>query len=144
VAVGLVLAALAAVLALAVLRAGRPPSGPVDVPLDAATCAHCRMLVSDLSFAGQIHTAGGEVLFFDDPGCLLLHLDAVEVHASWLHHLRADRWVPLDGARFVPVPRSPMGYGLGAVGAEDAPDGLTAAQARTRLRARDASRSPAP
>lgn len=139
---GVVLAALAAAVVLAVLRAGSPPQGPVEVPLDAATCARCRMLVSDASFAAQLHTEGGEVLFFDDPGCLLLYLDdeAPAVHGAWVHHLREPRWIPLSRARFVPVPRSPMGHGLGAVGPDEAPDGLTVREALVRLRAEDRAR----
>lgn len=131
VATGLALAVLAVGLVWLALRLGGAPGGPVEVPLDAAACARCRMLVSDLSFAGQLHTPEGEVRFFDDPGCLLLHLhdlqargelDALEpaVARAWVHHLEAERWIPLAEARFVPVPRSPMGYGLGARGPEAA------------------------
>lgn len=141
-AVGLGLALLAGAVALAVLRAGRPPEGPVAVPLDAVACARCRMLVSDASFAAQLHAADGRVLFFDDPGCMLLHLGDADapVHAAWFHHLREDRWIPRDAAGFVPVPRSPMGYGLGAVEAAQTPGALSAAQATARLR----DRGPAP
>lgn len=138
----LVALALGAALVVALLRAGSPPEGPVEVPLDAATCARCRMLVSDPSFAAQLHTRRGEVLFFDDPGCLLLHLGEDEArsgepgHAAWVHHLRKDHWIPLERARFVSVPRSPMGYDLGATSEGDAPDGLTARAARERLEER--------
>ncbi|MDX1649214.1 MAG: hypothetical protein R3263_05100 [Myxococcota bacterium] len=138
----LLAAALVGLAVLALVRAGSPPQGPVEVPLDAATCARCRMLVSDPSFAAQLHTEDGEVRFFDDPGCLLLHLDerAPDVHAAWVHHLREARWVPLDRARFVAVPRSPMGHGLGAVGPEEAPEGITAEEALARLRRREEAR----
>lgn len=145
-ALGLGVAALAGAVLLAVLRAGQPPEGPVAVPVDAATCARCRMLVSDPSFAAQLHTEGGQVLFFDDPGCLLLHLDEEElaVHAAWVHHLHETRWIPLEQARFVPVPRSPMGHGLGAVSAAEAPDAPDAEEALARLRRTEAGRSLSP
>lgn len=131
---GAAVAAGVAALALVVTWAGRPPTGPVEVPWDAAVCAHCRMLVGDPAFAAQLHTEAGEVRFFDDPGCLLLHLHDAHpaVHGTWVHHLREDRWVALDEARFVEVERTPMGYGYGALGPE-AGEGATAAEVQDRL-----------
>jgi copper chaperone NosL len=132
--VGTGVVAVVAALALAVTWAGRPPTGPVEVPWDAAACAHCRMLVGDPAFAAQLHTEAGEVRFFDDPGCLLLHLHEARpaVHGAWVHHLREDRWIALDEARFVEVERTPMGYGYGAVGPE-AGEGRTAEEVQARL-----------
>jgi hypothetical protein len=75
------------------------------------------MLISDPAFAAQIVTADAEVLDFDDPGCLLLHLEEHHLppRAIWFHHAREDRWLRGDGVAFVPVGQTPMGYGLGAV-----------------------------
>jgi len=126
-------AALGAAAALAVLVSGRPPDGPVAVDWDGVRCAHCGMLVSDPSFAAQRHDEDGSVSFYDDPGCLLADLEENgddTLHAAWLHHLREDRWIALDEARFVRVARSPMGYGLGVVDRDEPGEVLDLAAAR--------------
>ncbi len=95
----------------------QPPEGPVTPAWDEDTCAHCRMHLGEPGFAAQLQTKDGDVLFFDDPGCLFEWVDenAPRVHAVYFHHLTEDRWIPDDRVAFVSVPRSPMGYGLGAV-----------------------------
>jgi hypothetical protein len=110
---------LAAVLALAfaVTRLQRLPSGPVPIAWDKEPCAHCRMLVGEPAFAAQIQTRDRRVLDFDDPGCLFAYEAAhhPDEHAVWFHEHGGDRWLPRERTAFLPVPRSPMGYGLGAV-----------------------------
>lgn len=128
--------ALAVAVAAAVLVSGRPPEGPVAVDWDGARCARCGMLVSEPSFAGQLHLEDGSVQHFDDPGCLLLQrqdLDASEIHAAWLHHVEEERWIRLERSAFVPVSHSPMGYGLGAVEAGSEPGALSPEEALARL-----------
>lgn len=112
-AVGLIAGAAAAL----VYFSGRPPEGPVEVAWDREACAHCRMHVSDPSFAAQLQTESGEVLVFDDPGCAFLYLEEndVRVHALYFHHRDEDRWIPSAEVAFVAVDHSPMGYGLAAV-----------------------------
>ena len=126
--------AAAALFALAVLEARRPPDGPTDVAWDRATCAHCGMLVSAPAFAAQLHTTSGDVVTFDDPGCLLRyeHDHAPAVHARWFHHHTEDRWIEGDRVGFVGDPGSPMGYGLAATDA-DAAGALSLDQARERV-----------
>lgn len=104
--------------AAGLIRAGGPPDGPVPVVWDREACAHCRMLLSEPPFAAQLHTRDGQVLFYDDPGCLLLDLDEVgdgAVHAAWFRHVREDRWVERRSVAFARVTLTPMGFGLGAV-----------------------------
>lgn len=114
-------AAAIAAFAAAVVRAQRLPEGPQPVAWDREPCAHCHMHVGDPRFAAQLHTASGEVLTFDDPGCLLAFQAErrPEVHAVWFRHVREDRWIPGDRVAFVKVPESPMGHGLGATDAGD-------------------------
>lgn len=93
------------------------PDGPVEPVWDKAACAHCSMHVGEPSFAAQLQVTDGQILAFDDPGCLFEYLDAQQpdVHAIWLHHLREDRWLPASAVAFVAVQPTPMGFGLGAV-----------------------------
>ena len=117
---------------------------PVPVPLDRVACARCGMLVGDLAFAGELRTRSGEVLFYDDPGCLLLHAEerAPEVAAIWFHAHDAERWLSADEVAFSPVGSSPMGYGLAArapgPGALDRATALAFAREREAERRKDA------
>lgn len=130
-----------------VMHAQAPPDGPVPVVWGKQACAHCRMHVSEPAFAAQLHEKNGEVLHFDDPGCLFALLDegrGREPHALWFHHLREDRWLSAKDAAFVPVDQTPMGFGLGAVSADEpGAMGLSAAARRAadvRERGREAVR----
>lgn len=125
-----------------VARHAGAPAGAVDPVWDREACAHCRMHVSEPGFAAQLHTPDGEVLFFDDPGCLFAYLDehpALHPTHMWFHHVREPRWIPADRVRFVRVSPTPMGYGLGAVDRPE-PGSLTLEQARERVRNREWAR----
>jgi copper chaperone NosL len=94
------------------------PNGPVEPSWDHQTCAQCGMLLSDPRFACEIRRASGETLFFDDPGCLLSYLKAHPRPPSqvvYLHRHNGAGWLPIEGAAFVEVPDSPMGYRLACV-----------------------------
>lgn len=107
-------------LAAVVLRLEQLPSGPSPVAWDRAACGHCRMHVGEPAFAAQLQLKDGQVLDFDDPGCLFRHLAGVEaekVHAVWFRHHREDRWLSREQVAFVEVSPTPMGFGLGAVDA---------------------------
>jgi copper chaperone NosL len=129
-------AALAACLALA---ACRRTAGPEPIVWDREPCAHCHMLISDPHFAAQLTTEDGEVLSFDDPGCLLATLEdrAPRVRALWFHHVREERWLDAAQVAFEEGDATPMGYGLGAVDA-GTPGALSLDQARLRVATRGA------
>jgi hypothetical protein len=123
----LLLVFLGAVVALGwvLVRAQAMPEGPQPVVWGKQACAFCHMHVSEPAFAAQLHTATGEVLYFDDPGCLfsLERQRPRDVHARWFHHLREDRWLSGSEVGFIPVDPTPMGFGLGAVDAST-PDAM--------------------
>jgi len=116
-----------------IMRSEALPSGPVDVVWDHTQCAECRMSVSERAYAAQLQTEDGQVLNFDDPGCLFQYErhNTIPVHAVWYRHVREDRWVAEAEAAFVASGPSPMGYDLGAVDA-----GTEGAQAVAEVRAR--------
>lgn len=139
---GVIAAALGvAALALVLWRVAVPPTGPVEPAWDRVACARCHMLLTDPAFAAQLHTAAGEVLFFDDPGCLLLHRaeSGAAPAGVWFHDSAGDGWLAEAAVRFVPAPETPMGYGFAAVAAGSAPEGLDPAAALSAIRAREAS-----
>ncbi len=129
------LALRAGLAAAALLAACGPAQGPEPIAWDREPCAHCRMLISDPAFAAQLRADDGSVESFDDPGCLLAGMGERRPREIWFHHLREERWIPGDRVAFLPVPQTPMGYGLGAVdaGTEGAED-LEAARARVAAR----------
>jgi hypothetical protein len=97
------------------------------------------MLVSDASFAGELRTEGGEVLFYDDPGCLLLAAsERRDVRAVWFHEHGGERWLSAEEVAFVRSEPTPMGYGLAArprgQGELDRDAALAYAQARDAAR----------
>ncbi len=139
IALALLVGAILAIRAL-IARGSRLPDEPQPIAWDREMCAECRMHIGEPAFAAQLITAGGQVLSFDDPGCLFIHLADTrpEVHRAWVRHVEQDRWLPLAEAGFVRVDTSPMGYRLAAVGA-GTPGALTWTEAQTeavRARAR--------
>jgi copper chaperone NosL len=122
----------------AALAACGGPLAPEPIAFDREPCRHCRMLISDPAFAAQLRTEAGETLAFDDPGCLIRYRQehAPAVRAAWFHHLSEDRWIPESEVAFVPVPATPMDFGLGAVEAGTPGSiSLGAAEAHVRERA---------
>jgi copper chaperone NosL len=125
-------------LAGAWLIACRPMGGPQPIVWDREPCTHCRMLISEPRFAAQLEAEDGSSASFDDPGCLLAHVAALEPadRTLWFHHLREDRWISGDRVAFEAVAHTPMGYGLGAVDAgTPAALSIEAAKARVAQRA---------
>ena len=116
-----------------IMRSEALPSGPVDVVWDHTQCAECRMSVSERAYAAQLQTIDGQVLNFDDPGCLFQYErdTRVAVHAVYYQHVREERWLPEAEAAFIEAGPSPMGYDLGAVAAGTA-GAFDPAEARMR------------
>lgn len=110
------------------------PEGPLEVVWDKAPCAECSMHVGDPAFAAQAILEDGTVLYFDDPGCWFLHEPdlSAPLHRAWFHHVREDRWLPLEAVAFEPAEDTPMGFGIGAVD-PGAPGAMTPEAARRRV-----------
>lgn len=95
----------------------QPDTGPVPVAYDKQTCAHCHMHVSEPGFAAQLRLDDGQVLFFDDPGCLFAYVKkhAPEARSMYFRHVQEDRWLSAEQVGFVRRSPTPMGYGFAAV-----------------------------
>jgi hypothetical protein len=106
-----------AVLAVALAFAQRMPKGPVPIAYDHEACHHCHMQIGDPRFAAQAQLEDGQVLDFDDPGCLLAwrRQRHAPIRTLWFHDLHDERWLRGDAVGFVPAGQTPMGFGLGAV-----------------------------
>jgi hypothetical protein len=123
-------------LSIALLAACRDGADkPLEPVWGKQPCDHCAMLLDEPRFAGQLVTADGTRLYFDDVGCLAAWLREHETAASaavWVH--RGDQWTPARDARFVAGPHTPMGYGFVAADA-----GLDWPEVQRRLAARAAT-----
>ena len=119
VAKGLLLVVALVAVSVAFVRFNRVvlPEGPADVVWDSEVCGHCKMHVGDPRFAAQLQAADGQVLNFDDPGCLFDYLASHEtpIHALYFRNHEADGWLSEAEVGFITVEDSPMGYGLAAV-----------------------------
>jgi len=125
---GLLLLSVLVVIGVALVRFNQVtlPEGAVPVVWDTEVCAHCKMHVGDPRFAAQLQTTAGDVLNFDDPGCLFDYLASHElsIHALYFRSYDDDGWLSESDVGFLPAEDSPMGYGIRAVpkGTTDARD----------------------
>ena len=122
-------------LVVSVLSGGRTvPDGPQPVVWNQQACAHCRMAVGEPAYAAQLITTAGDVLFFDDPGCLMTYVEQHHpaIHRIWFHDRAADRWLSAAAVGFVPGATTPMGFGLAATD-RTTPGALSLDQARARV-----------
>lgn len=109
-----VLAVLGIALSLSWLE--RAPSGPLEPVWDFERCAHCGMHLAERAYAAQLHTDSGEVVFFDDPGCLLLwQAETGSAGTAYFHHAEDERWIAESDAVFVSAAQTPMGWGLAVI-----------------------------
>jgi copper chaperone NosL len=108
-------------LAVGALLAGACAGGPPPpAALDTAhtSCAHCRMLVSDVHFAAQIVAPGEEPVFFDDIGCLRQYLAARPTTPpraiAYVADHRTGEWIAAAEALYSKVDSlaTPMNSGL--------------------------------
>jgi copper chaperone NosL len=106
---------------------GACSDGPRDIQVGAEECAHCRMMVSEHSFATQLITDRGRPYVFDSIECMAEFLDAEEeipqdrVRSLWVTDFNEPgRWLGVEDAHFLRSRdlRSPMGLNLSAYASE--------------------------
>ncbi len=85
-------------------------------------CDECYMLINEERFAAAYITEDGTVRRFDDIGCMVTYLKKhpETVATFWVVDYQTHMWVNATTATFVKAKdlKSPMGYGLIAVGNE--------------------------
>ena len=96
---------------------GPAPREPRPVRPESDVCPACRMTVLSEGHATQSVDLDGNVLVFDDPGCLALyhhdHSNAFKTARFFVQDAQTKAWVAWEEATFVradAVP-SPMNYG---------------------------------
>lgn len=133
----LTLAVVVAVMAFVRFNRVSLPETAVPVVWDSEVCGHCKMHVGDPRFAAQLQTVDGDILNFDDPGCLFDYLDSreVSVHALYFRNHLGDGWLSEADVAFLPAEDSPMGYGIRAV-PKQTPDAHDIDWAKQRVKSR--------
>ena len=113
---GVVLTTIGGMVTFAVFASGKPSAGPFEVVWDKTPCAACGMHVGEPPFAAQLTTQDGATHAFDDPGCLFLFVAEQQpaIHTVFFHHHSEPRWIAERDVAFLPVEKSPMGFGLAA------------------------------
>lgn len=128
---------------LALLACAPPAQGPVPIAWGRDACEHCQMVISAQEFAAEARV-DGRPRKFDDPGCMLLWVDAQEregrtVSELWVMDRERGTWLDARTAAWRDGEHTPMGYGFAAVAAPR-PDTLDFDGVRAALRAREAER----
>ncbi len=113
-------------------------AGPRDPFWGKQACGHCRMLLGEPRYAGQVLTADAEHLYFDDIGCMVEHLEEAQSppRGVWVRH--GTSWVDARAARYASGAPSPMGYGF----VPEANGSLDFSAVRASIRARRTARRP--
>jgi copper chaperone NosL len=95
---------------------GCNPAGPKPVEIyPEDNCSHCRMAISDQSFAAEIITSQNEVFKFDDIGCMdefkRTSVD-LTISAAFVKNYDTKQWLPIEKSVIVKTDiQTPMGSG---------------------------------
>jgi copper chaperone NosL len=109
--------ALGLALALALPLLGACAAGPQPAHWGVEECTHCRMVIGDERFAGQVVDRRGKTYKFDALECMAAWLNdaavaEADLHSTWIASGR-DGWIRVEEATFLHSEglRSPMGGG---------------------------------
>ncbi len=99
-----------------------PDYSPRKINFDRDVCAMCKMGLTDQKYSVQAINNYGEVLWFDDIGCLVEMMktdkwknfakDSVKI---WIGDAETGKWIDATKAYYRFGDRTPMGYGYGAL-----------------------------
>ncbi len=119
-----------------------PDYSPRKVNYERDVCAQCLMGVANIHYAAQAINAQGDVLWFDDIGCLSKYMTgpqwkkfvAGKKVQVWVgDSQRKAKWLDAEKAYYTYGTHTPMGYGYSAV--EEPNDSTyTFAQVRERIK----------
>jgi len=89
----------------------------VDFRPNSVVCPQCHMDVKSLTDSAEL-IRDGKVTVFDDPGCMVLWMDAHQIDPSqvklWVYTRDTHRWIDATKAHYSQTDPTPMGYGFGA------------------------------
>ena len=81
-------------------------------------------MIMEPRFATATLSAAGDLLKFDEIGCMALHglKSAEPIRRRWVHDYSSEAWIDANSAFFVYADKlaTPMGYGLAAFSSREA------------------------
>lgn len=87
-------------------------------------CSECRMTLVDPKYASVLVTKDGEILKFDDIGCMALFEKKNQIQSAWawVHDGITESWIERSKAYYVWDEKlaTPMGFHLMALASEEA------------------------
>ena len=99
---------------------------PGEIRYGSDVCAECRMIIGEKRFSAAAADTQGEILKFDDIGCMRMHESKAGAAPSsyWVHDHATEEWINGKDAFFVQADGliTPMGYGLAAFSTRTAAD----------------------
>ena len=115
------------------LRCSSPRAdGPEPITFGRDTCGHCRMILSQPGFGGEIRDGKGVLSKYDDIGCLTAELAKMgaQVPTAWVEDHDSGKFVPLASAHLVRSSKvtTPMASGVLAFADEAAAKQFAASQ----------------
>lgn len=95
---------------------------PREINLDRDVCVNCLMGLTEQKYSVQSINHYGDVLWFDDLGCLIQYMgtdDWTKYDGStakmWIGDCETGEWLDAEKAWYRFGDRTPMGYGYGAL-----------------------------
>ena len=95
---------------------------PREINFDRDVCINCLMGLADQKYSAQAINKYGDVIWFDDLGCLVQYMDTEdwkrfdgESAQMWIGDCETGEWLDVKKAWYRYGDRTPMGYGYGAL-----------------------------
>ncbi len=112
---------LIAVMSLASACFRNRDQGPREINFDRDICATCLMGLAERNFTAQSVNTHGDVVWFDDLGCLVKYMETDDWEKfdgkdaiSYIADSKTGEWINVNDAWFTFGDHTPMGYGYSA------------------------------
>ncbi len=94
---------------------------PREINFERDECQHCLMGLAEKNYSAQSVNIHGEVIWFDDLGCLISYMDSSDWEkfggdeaVSYIADSQTGEWLNVNDAWFTFGDHTPMGYGYSA------------------------------
>ncbi|MDX8367419.1 nitrous oxide reductase accessory protein NosL [Cytobacillus sp. IB215665] len=92
---------------------------PREINPDIDICTICNMSVAHIDHATEVILDNGEILTFDDIGCMIEYIERSEenttaINKSYVRDIKSNEWIELQDAHFAYHQEfwTPMAYGV--------------------------------
>lgn len=94
---------------------------PRDINFDRDICVLCLMGLADQKYSAQSINSRGDVLWYDDLGCLIFYMESPDWEryggdeaVSYIADSKTGEWLRVEEAWYTYGDQTPMGYGYAA------------------------------